>query len=129
MTMLADYKRGWAVGSKVVGGGGCDRSEANLWKHIRIWTDDFFKGPSNGRGIKKLWKRLANGELEATAGALDRSCPQSDVEAAKNLWPFMAPCWVTLGLPLIGASGGEVVGTRAPRRWAEEAHGYAKYRF
>jgi hypothetical protein len=48
-----------------------------------------------GRGIKRLWERLANRELEAgeaTAGGceqdvgLDRNCPQSDVEAAKNLW-------------------------------------------
>jgi hypothetical protein len=62
--------------------------------------------------LKSFGRGLQTGSWKATAGALDRSCPQSDVEAAKNLWPFMAPCRVTLGLPLIGASGGGG-GTRA----------------
>jgi hypothetical protein len=46
--------------------------------------------------LKGFGRGFANRELdagEATAGGceqvvgLDRSCPQSDVEAAKNLWP------------------------------------------
>jgi hypothetical protein len=54
------------------------------------------QGPSNGRGIKSFGRGLASMELEATAGrgGPNRSLAlivQSDVEAAKHLWPSSQP--------------------------------------
>ena len=62
--------------------------------------------------LKSFGRGLQTGSWKPLPGPLIAVARKSDVEAAKNLWPFMAPCRVTLGLPLIGASGGGG-GTRA----------------